>query len=171
MSTESKSIRISITIEGMAEEIPDALRTLLHGLGRWDSAEETDTNPPSPTTTQSNNWTRTSGSQSLNVGFAGHSSQWTMEKLTYLWGGIAEGARAALAEIASRADGYPKEDLYQVLGLDGRTVGGRLSSVGHAMARFGFWNKMTKTGMEWLWSFDGVHYRMKPEVAEMILQL
>lgn len=151
MPSESSTVRISITVEGAAEEIPDALRTLLLGLRRWGSLEEADAQPPSPAATQS--------------------VDWAPEKLTCLWGGIAEGAREALAEIASRPNGYPKEDLYETLSLDGRTVGGRLSSVGAAMARLGFWNKMTRTGMEWPWSFDGVQYQMKPKVAEMILQL
>jgi hypothetical protein len=143
MAQDGKSVRISITIEGSPEDIPAALRSLLGLSGTQETHEQ-------PAATQAEGW--------------------SFEKLVRLWTEIAEGAREVLTEIASRPDGYPKEELYAALELDGRTIGGRLSSVGAAMARLNLCNRVTKTGMEWPWSFDGAHYRMKPEVAEMIRQ-
>jgi hypothetical protein len=161
MSTGSETVKVTITIEGCPEEVPTALRTLLFGH-RGNGTEQMGNQTPCLDMPLTDQGTRTSDSQSLNAGIVGQSAQWTLEKLSRLWRGIAEGAREVLAEIATRPEGYPKEELFTQLDLDGRIVGGRLSSVGAVMVRLGFFNKVTKTGMEWPTFLDGVHYRMKP---------
>jgi hypothetical protein len=172
METGTESIRVTLTIEGKPEEIPAALHILLRDWGRLeDRGNHADRVSQGEIPRQTEQWTRTSGSPSLQAGFVGQIDQWTPEELARLWAGIVPGAREVLLEIAKRPIGYPKRELYNILGLDGRTVGGRLSSVGAAMTRLGFWSKETQTGVEWPWSYDGFEYRVKPEVAEMIRQL
>src|SRR4051794_24092943 len=60
---------------------------------------------------------------------------WDREDLTRLLNEIKPEARAILGELAKRPDGYSFDDLQQTLHLEGLTVGGQLSSVGHAKRR------------------------------------
>jgi hypothetical protein len=73
-------------------------------------------------------------------------------------------AKRALREISKRPDGYPADELLNVLGISGATLGGNLSSVGF--------------GMKYFLPFEGPYrrdwdrniYEMPSEVAQIIQQ-
>ncbi|MCS7051227.1 MAG: hypothetical protein NZL87_06400, partial [Thermomicrobium sp.] len=87
------------------------------------------------------------------------------------WSRLQDGARQILAEIAKRPEGYPMVDLERALGVPARVIGGRLSSVGHAMRRFPHKEEPVefRTGGD---EAPGRRiYFMKPEIARMIRRL
>jgi len=144
--------RIVITIEGDSQEI-EAIQAVLQRLAGMTSggleAEEAVEQP------------RASGEE----------ESWTFEEFQQFWSRLKGGARQILAEIAKRPEGYPMTDLEQALGLPARVIGGRLSSVGHAMRRF----EHKREPLEFrAGGDDGVGrrvYIMPPEIARMIRQL
>lgn len=116
--------RLTITVEGEAEEVREALLRLFGGesgglsapepdapLGPQPAHEELPKSPPEPLLA------------------------WTREDLNRLWANLSDKARQVLAEVAQQPDGYRLEDLEQALGRNMGSIGGNLSSVGHAMGR------------------------------------
>lgn len=88
---------------------------------------------------------------------------WTAEELAQVWNEVTAGARRVLAEIARRPDGYPAAELQQALGMDGKAIGGTLSSVGVVSRRYG--ERMP------LYVFHWDLYRMRPRIAEVVRRL
>lgn len=88
---------------------------------------------------------------------------WTAEELAQVWNEVTAGARRVLAEIAKRPDGYPAAELQQALGMDGKAIGGTLSSVGVVSRRYG--ERMP------LYVFHWDLYRMRPRIAEAVRRL
>ena len=86
--------------------------------------------------------------------------QSTTDELTQVWNEITVGARRVLAEIVKRPEGYPSGELQQALGMDGKAIGGTLSSVGVVSRRFG--------ARPPIYKFRWDEYRMPPPVAEVI---
>lgn len=103
--------RVTVTIEGEAEEIREALARLLGSDGG-------DTTP------------------APEVEVAPEPQPWEREDLSRLWSSLTDPARRVLAEVATRPQGYPLQELEEALGLNMRRIGGNLSSVGHAMRRY-----------------------------------
>lgn len=101
----------------------------------------------------------------------GERESWTFEEFRQFWSRLQEGARQILAEIAKRPEGYPMVELERALGVPARVIGGRLSSVGHAMRRF----PHKEDPVEFRTGGDETPgrriYFMKPEVARIIRQL
>ncbi|MFN3336065.1 MAG: hypothetical protein ACK42I_01015 [Thermomicrobium sp.] len=96
---------------------------------------------------------------------------WTFEEFRQFWSRLQDGARQILAEIAKRPEGYPMVELERALGVPARVIGGRLSSVGHAMRRFPHKEEPVefRTGGD---EAPGRRiYFMKPEIARMIRRL
>ena len=85
---------------------------------------------------------------------------WTPEELGQVWNEITVGARRVLAEIGTRPGGYPSGELQERLEMDGKAIGGTLSSVGVVSRRFG--NRPPVYRFRW------DEYRMPPPVAEVI---
>ncbi|MDW7981215.1 MAG: hypothetical protein RMH81_00140 [Thermomicrobium sp.] len=101
----------------------------------------------------------------------GEREGWTFEEFRQFWSRLQDGARQILAEIAKRPEGYPMVDLERALGVPARVIGGRLSSVGHAMRRFPHKEEPVefRTGGD---EAPGRRiYFMKPEIARMIRRL
>lgn len=116
--------RVTITVEGEAEEVRGALLRLVNG--------------------EVDGWSVTGSSSSLGPQSADEEESrtspdlplpWTKEELAQLWAYLTYPARRVLREVAEQPDGYHFEDLAQVLGSNMRSIGGNLSSVGHAMRR------------------------------------
>ncbi len=102
---------------------------------------------------------------------AGEREAWTFEEFRQFWSRLQDGARQILAEIAKRPEGYPMVELERALGVPARVIGGRLSSVGHAMRRFPHKEEPVefRTGGD---EAPGRRiYFMKPEIARMIRRL
>lgn len=129
--------RITITIEGDAKELEGALQRLL--VANEDSPEA----PPR----------------------AAAAAGWAPEELAVYWGAIRDDARDIVAELAKRPEGYAFDDLQAILGLGAQNIGGRLSSVGHALRKF--------PGKPGLLERDyrQREYRMAPDVAAEIRRL
>jgi hypothetical protein len=134
--------RVTITIEGEAQEIRQTLRKLLGPMGHGKG--------PQPG----------AGIGRTGEGKRAAREPWTLEELTQVWNEITVGARRVLAEIARRAEGYPSSELQQALGMDGKAIGGTLSSVGVVSRRFG--------ARPPIYRFRWDEYRMPPPVAEVV---
>lgn len=95
-------------------------------------------------------------------------SDLTVPALDKLWRAInSVHARATLALMATKPEGYYYEDLYETLDASGQKVGGWLSSVGFAVNRTGV--QGTPIRREWR---DGeLWYCMDKDVAAQILAL
>ena len=141
--------RIVITIEGDSQEI-GAIQEVLQRLAGLTGAE-------------------------FEAGEAvrgpGEREPWTFEEFRQFWSRLQDGARQILAEIAKRPEGYPMAELERALGVPARVIGGRLSSVGHAMRRF----PQKEEPVEFRTGGDEAPgrriYFMKPEIARMIRRL
>lgn len=152
--------RLTVTVEGEAEEVRGALLRLVSGdadgwpvrssgssLGPQSASEDespTSPEPPLP---------------------------WTKEELAQLWGYLTHPARRVLREVAEQPDGYPFKELEQALGTTMSSIGGNLSSVGHAMRRlYRIGESYTKP-----WPISGVthkrEYQMDESVAASIREL
>lgn len=141
--------RIVITIEGDSQEI-GAIQEVLQRLAGLAAAEF----EPGET-----------------VRGPGEREPWTFEEFRQFWSRLQDGARQILAEIAKRPEGYPMVELERALGVPARVIGGRLSSVGHAMRRFPHKEEPVefRTGGD---EAPGRRiYFMKPEIARMIRRL
>ncbi|QDV37377.1 hypothetical protein [Tautonia plasticadhaerens] len=134
--------RVTITIEGEAQEIRRTLRKLLGPMGMG----------PGPRRDRAN--------ERGGPGTHGPREPWSPEELTQVWNEITVGARRVLTEIAGRAEGYPSGELQKSLGMDGKAIGGTLSSVGVASRRFG--------ARPPIYKFRWDEYRMPPPVAEVV---
>jgi hypothetical protein len=99
--------KISLTIEGTAEEVARACLIIARGT-------ETATQEVPPVT----------------------QDPWTPDEVRQLWVSITGDARRVLKEIANKPDGYNRDDLLKALSLQGSQLAGILSSVGHQMKRF-----------------------------------
>lgn len=143
--------RITITIEGESDEI-EAIQTVLQRIAGVTAAahgEEAAVEVVRPVAQR---------------------QPWTPEEFQQFWSRLKDGAREILTEIAKRPEGYPMSELEQVLGLPARVIGGRLSSVGHAMRKFQHkeWPVEFRTGG------DGETrrmYFMRPDIARLIRRL
>jgi len=98
--------KVTVTIEGTAEEINSAVKRL---AGMVPEAQAVQEKPPS--------------------------NAWSDDEIEVFFGGLKSNAQSILREIAKRPDGYPRGSLLTNLEMSGRTVGGSLSSVGHNRRR------------------------------------
>lgn len=89
---------------------------------------------------------------------------WSPDEFQQFWNSIKPDAQRVLKEIAKRPSGYPRDDLLKVLSLNGRTLAGFLSSVGHNMKVFeGVIRPMELDG-------ETGAYKMPKEVAREIVK-
>ena len=131
--------RVTLTIEGNPQEVRRTMRKLL-GPGR----HATDPRGPGGP----------GGQPRVKR------EPWTAEELGRIWSEITVGARRVLAEIATQPSGYPSAELQKRLEMDGKAIGGTLSSVGVVSRRF--------EGRPPVYRFRWDEYRMPPPVAEVI---
>ena len=103
-------IRATLTLEGTAEELRSILERLPE-LATRDAHVE----------------------QNMEPG-------WTKDTVSRVWRGLQPKAKMVLAEVATKDGGYSREELRGKLGLDGKQIGARLSSLGHQLRRQGFRN-------------------------------
>lgn len=145
--------RVTVTIEGEADEVRDALVRL---LGSDDAGA-----------TAANGATLGDGVAPPPV----VPIPWTQDDMALFWSFLTSPARQVLAEVAQRPGGYAFQDLERALGLDMRRIGGSLSSVGHAMRRL----YRTGNGYSRDWPLRGDKnkrvYLMEPEVAGWVQEL
>lgn len=128
--------KVTINIEGTAEEVQQALRTLVGAM-------------------------EVAGGPAEAVAAV---APWTPDEARRLWRELAPEARRILQELARRSEGYPQSNLSKALGLSPREIGGRLSSVGHAMRKLP--NKPHPVVRERL---NGeLVYRLDREVAQIV---
>lgn len=136
---------VTVTVEGEAEEVRSALVALLGPAGLDGLGE--------------------------GSGQGGAPSPWTVDEMARLWDYLTRNAQRVLATVAQQPDGYSHEDLERALGSDMRTIGGNLSSVGHAMRR------LYRSGDSYLkpWPIENDYawrrYRMDADVAGMVRDL
>jgi hypothetical protein len=95
--------KVTMSIEGTAEEVNNALKTLA-GIVVSQAHPAEAKAPP---------------------------GAWSDGEIETFFGGLKENARRILREIAKQPEGYPRDQLVANLGMSGRTAGGSLSSVGH----------------------------------------
>ena len=88
---------------------------------------------------------------------------WLPEEIKSLYANLQPEAKRILGEIASTPDGYGRDALVTRLGITGRGLAGRLSSVEFNRKRL-FPSKPRPVELDW----DTWKYKMLPEVAEWI---
>ena len=155
---------VTVTIKGSPADIHQAIRTL---LDTW-SGGGGEVQPGN-----------TVAAVAVVQGDDIDQTPWTPEQVAHVWGVIADKAKEALATIAKYSlkhvphgeDGIRNSKLYEELGVDGKTLGGRLSSVGAAVSRLRYYDPERKVGKDWLWTYMGGYYAMKPEIAHIIRAL
>jgi hypothetical protein len=89
---------------------------------------------------------------------------WLPEEIENLFINLKPEAQRILREIATNPGGYDRDALITKLGLDGRGLAGRMSSVEFNRKRI-FPAKPRPVELDW----DTWKYKMLPEVAEWIL--
>ena len=89
---------------------------------------------------------------------------WLPEEIDSLYSNLQAEAQRILREIAKKPTGYNRDDLIDQLGLDGRGLAGRLSSVEFNRKRL-FPSKPRPVELDW----ETWKYVMLPEVAEWII--
>lgn len=145
--------RMTVTVEGEANEVRGALEALLGSVVLDGSGEAL------------------GKGQSVAGGQKAAQSPWTPDDLGRLWSILTPNAKRVLATVAQEPDGYAHQDLERVLETDMQTIGGNLSSVGHAMRRL----YSTDGGYLKPWPIDNDYawrrYRMDKDVAKMIRDL
>jgi len=90
--------------------------------------------------------------------------RWLPEEIESLYSNLQPEAQRILREIAQNPAGYNRDDLINRLGLDGRGLAGRLSSVEFNRKRL-FPSKPRPVELDW----ETWKYVMLPEVAEWII--
>lgn len=88
---------------------------------------------------------------------------WLPEEIKSLYANLQPEAKRILREIATTPEGYDRDTLITRLGITGRGLAGRLSSVEFNRKRL-FPSKPRPVGLDW----DTWKYKMLPEVAEWI---
>ena len=111
--------QVTITVTAELEELPQALEQLLYGFAAAPVAQVRGTAPERQ---------EADGIVDEVIWPSGDLARW--------WRRITPDAREVVAEIAKRPDGYPFNEVFKVLDLSGTTVGGRMSSLGHAKRDF-----------------------------------
>jgi hypothetical protein len=153
--------KVTITIEGDPDEVRRTLRKLA-GRGRHEWGGRCGKGPEGMRRGRRGGWGWGPGPGGMSPG-GPEWQPWTVEELTQVWGEITAGARRVLAEIARRPEGYPAAELQAALGMDGKAIGGTLSSVGVLSRRYG--ERMP------LYLFGWDAYRMRPRIAEVVRRL
>jgi hypothetical protein len=140
--------KISVTIEGELEEVREALRVLseANSLRPAATASVLDQAPPPAPRAQ---------------------SDWTERELEEFWRWLTADAQEVLAEIAKRPEGHPFQEVGRALSLDMSIIGGRLSSLGHALRRPEFEGKTNPLVRDWARS----QYRIDPWIAAIFRRL
>jgi hypothetical protein len=152
--------KITVTVEGEAQEVREALLNLFgDGLGEKRGAITVSSRGPQ------------SVDEDQQEELPEAPQPWTKDELNRLWAYLTIPARRVLSEVAERPDGYRFEDLGQALGSNMSSIGGNLSSVGHAMRRlYRVGDSYTKQ-----WPLVGDKYKriylMDRTVAEMIREI
>jgi hypothetical protein len=150
--------KVTITIEGEPDEVRRTLRKLAGG-GHRGRGGRCGMGPEGMRRGRHRGWGAGPG-----MGRGGPDWQpWTVEELSQVWSEITAGARRVLGEIARRPEGYPAAELQAALGMDGKAIGGTLSSVGVVSRRFG--DRMP------LYVFHWDVYRMRPRLADAVRRL
>lgn len=88
---------------------------------------------------------------------------WLPEEIKRLYDNLQPEAKRILREIATNPDGYDRDALISRLGITGRGLAGRLSSVGFNKRRL-FPSKPRPVELDW----DTWKYKILPEVADWI---
>ena len=91
---------------------------------------------------------------------------WSEEELETLWREVSPNVHPIWAEVASRPEGYPIDELRRKLGLEGPVMSGRLTAVGKALRRLK-WKKSDPMRRD----VRAGKYSMAAEVAEVIRRL
>lgn len=95
------------------------------------------------------------------------SEPWTTERMTKAWDLHTQKMRDILIEIARHPQGLSRSELTSRLNIVPRDFGGILSSAKHAANRYRTW----WGNLELPYIKDGNMYRMKPEIARMVLDV
>ena len=133
--------KITVTIEGEAQEIREALQELF--------------NIVSPTV-------------DLPVEDAALSAEWTADEVAQLWFAIKEGARDVLHQIARHGGECHHETLQNSLKVEsGFQIAGRMSSYGFALKRLGLAHKQPL----YRYDYGTNIYHMRPEITDLIVNL
>ncbi len=90
---------------------------------------------------------------------------WTPEDFTKFWIGLKDDAKKLLPEIAKHAPTYPFADLRKTVGMQGLSVAGRMSSVGHQQRQFP--NRPPVVTRDW----NARVYHMEMRIAGWIITL
>lgn len=88
---------------------------------------------------------------------------WLPEEIENLFTNLQPEAKRILREVAKRPEGYDRDELITQLGITGRGLAGRLSSVEFNRKRL-FPSKPRPIELDW----DSWKYKMLPEVADWI---
>ena len=88
---------------------------------------------------------------------------WLPEEIENLFTNLQPDAQRILSEVAKRPEGYDRDELVKQLGITGRGLAGRLSSVEFNRKRL-FPSKPRPIELDW----DSWRYKMLPEVVDWI---
>jgi len=88
---------------------------------------------------------------------------WLVNEIREFFGHLQPEAQRILREIATRPQGYNRDDLMSELSISARGLAGRLSSVGHTLRRF---YPMKPRPIEL--DYETWNYTMLPEFADWI---
>ncbi len=116
--------RITVTVEGEAEDVREALRRLIGGESLRSTTSSAVTSPYPP-----------HGSDVGSTTASEPPAPWTKDEVARSWPYLSLPAQRVLGEIAMRPEGYPLDELAQSLDSNMRVIGGNLASVGHMMRR------------------------------------
>jgi hypothetical protein len=142
--------KMTITIEGETSEV----RELLRKLASVTSADEL----------------HTSDEVGSFLEASDDAGGWTEDLIRVLWSRLKSNAKRILVEIAKHPEGIYLEEVDKRLGMDSRSRGGSLSSVGFAMNAI---RKRRNKDLTWPFRLDRSDwkYKMNPIVAGFILEL
>lgn len=134
-----------IVIEGTRDELRDTLEMLLERTASQPLEQGEDGGVSS-----------TSGQELKSI---------TVEQFRSLWPQLTAQAQAVLGLVAQQPNGFPVADLLAHLDVDGRSLGGILSSLGFAVKRVpGVQDPLVRD-----WTLN--QYRLAPEIAAAIREL
>jgi hypothetical protein len=155
-------VKVTLTVEGDALDVIDAIRKLAHG-----DVSVISESPDEDGSSASAESSTALDPATLDV----PEGNWTIDHVRTFWSFLANDARGIYRRVA-QGNGYvlSRESLLDGMGLSARELSGRLSSQGHAVRRI---RRHHNVSLPHPMSFDSQsgEYRMRPDVADAIVRL
>lgn len=158
-------VKVSLTVEGDAEEVIVAIRRLAVGDGGLV------TNVPETVDDETPETSEEIASSTGNSSPAAPEGRWTIDHVRTFWRYLAPNAQQVYHQVAN-SNGYvmSRQSLLDAMGLTERQLSGRMSSVGHSVRRI---RNVHNVSLPHPMTFDQTtdDYKMLPDVADAIVRL